>query len=65
MRWGWTGTKRRPWATTEYGGLTFKSLTAVARHITQVPGGQGAVREFCDLLLMATGHYARLLEGYR
>ncbi len=40
-------------------------VRAVARHITQVPGGQGAVREFCDLLLMATGHYARLLEGYR
>ena len=26
--------------------------------------GQGAAREFCDLLLVASGRYAELLEGY-
>ena len=36
-------------------------VRAVAHHITQAGGGQGAVREFCDLLLVASGHYARLL----
>ncbi len=35
-----------------------------AHHITQARGGQGAVREFCDLLLVASGHYAGLLRGY-
>ncbi len=37
-------------------------VLAVAHHITQAAGGQGAVRECCDLLLVASGHYARLLE---
>lgn len=31
-------------------------------YVTQVAGGQGAAREFCDLLLMATGHYGALLQ---
>ena len=31
------------------------------RLITRAAGGQGAVRECCDLLLVASGHYARLL----
>jgi len=35
-----------------------------AHHITQARGGQGAAREFCDLLLVASGHYAGLLRGY-
>lgn len=35
-----------------------------AHHITQARGGQGAAREFCDLLLVASGRYARLLHGY-
>lgn len=35
-----------------------------AHHITQARGGHGAVREFCDLLLVASGHYAGLLRGY-
>lgn len=39
-------------------------VRAVAHHVTAVPGGQGAAREFCDLLLMAGGHYARLLAGH-
>ena len=29
----------------------------------RAPGGHGAAREFCDLLLMASGRYAALLHG--
>jgi 3-deoxy-D-manno-octulosonate 8-phosphate phosphatase (KDO 8-P phosphatase) len=36
-----------------------------ARYVTQAAAGQGAAREFCDLLLMASGRYAELLEAYR
>ncbi len=36
-----------------------------ARYVTQATGGHGAAREFCDLLLVASGQYARLLEDYR
>ena len=32
-----------------------------AHHVTQAAGGAGAVREFCDLMLQAAGHYAGLL----
>jgi 3-deoxy-D-manno-octulosonate 8-phosphate phosphatase (KDO 8-P phosphatase) len=35
---------------------------AAAHHVTQRAGGAGAAREFCDLLLVASGQYARLLE---
>jgi 3-deoxy-D-manno-octulosonate 8-phosphate phosphatase (KDO 8-P phosphatase) len=38
-------------------------VRAVADHVTAQPGGHGAVREFCDLLLMASGRYAVLLHG--
>jgi 3-deoxy-D-manno-octulosonate 8-phosphate phosphatase (KDO 8-P phosphatase) len=38
---------------------------AAARYVTAAAGGQGAAREFCDLLLVASGRYAQLLEGYR
>ena len=34
---------------------------AVAHHITAERGGEGAARAFCDVLLVASGHYARLL----
>ncbi len=34
---------------------------AIAHHITAERGGEGAARAFCDLLLVANGHYARLL----
>lgn len=37
---------------------------AVAHHITTAAGGAGAAREFCDLLLVASGRYAQLLEAY-
>lgn len=35
---------------------------ALAHHVTAAHGGQGAVREFCDLLLVASGRYADLLQ---
>lgn len=34
---------------------------AVAHHITAERGGEGAARALCDLLLVASGQYARLL----
>jgi 3-deoxy-D-manno-octulosonate 8-phosphate phosphatase (KDO 8-P phosphatase) len=34
---------------------------ALAHHVTSERGGEGAARAFCDLLLVAGGHYARLL----
>lgn len=37
---------------------------AVAHHVTAAAGGDGAAREFCDLLLMAAGRYASLLHGH-
>ncbi len=37
-------------------------VRAVTDHITRKPAGQGAAREFCDLLLVASGKYAGLLE---
>jgi 3-deoxy-D-manno-octulosonate 8-phosphate phosphatase (KDO 8-P phosphatase) len=39
-------------------------VRAAAHHVTAARGGQGAVRECCDLLLMASGRYASLLEGH-
>lgn len=35
---------------------------AVAHHVTAARAGEGAAREFCDLLLVAGGHYRRLLD---
>jgi 3-deoxy-D-manno-octulosonate 8-phosphate phosphatase (KDO 8-P phosphatase) len=39
-------------------------VKACAHHVTRNAGGQGAAREFCDLLLVASGRYAGVLEGY-
>jgi 3-deoxy-D-manno-octulosonate 8-phosphate phosphatase (KDO 8-P phosphatase) len=36
---------------------------AAAHHVTAAQGGHGAAREFCDLLLIAAGRYAALLQG--
>lgn len=38
-------------------------VRAVADYVTTLPGGLGAAREFCDLLLIAAGRYAELLAG--
>ena len=39
-------------------------VRAVVQHVTGARAGHGAAREFCDLLLVASGHYARLLAEY-
>lgn len=35
-----------------------------ARHVTENAGGQGAVREICELLLKTQGHWDDLLKKY-
>lgn len=37
---------------------------AIAHYTTQARGGDGAARELCDLLLVASGRYAELLRAY-
>lgn len=39
-------------------------VKAIAHHVTALPGGHGAARECCDLLLQACGRYAQLLGGH-
>jgi 3-deoxy-D-manno-octulosonate 8-phosphate phosphatase (KDO 8-P phosphatase) len=39
-------------------------VKAAVHYVTRAAGGHGAAREFCDLLLHASGRYAGLLEGY-
>ena len=39
-------------------------VRALAHHVTQASGGHGAAREFCDVLLLASGRYASLLHDY-
>jgi 3-deoxy-D-manno-octulosonate 8-phosphate phosphatase (KDO 8-P phosphatase) len=36
---------------------------ALAHHVTSAGGGEGAAREFCDLLLAASGRYGELLAA--
>jgi 3-deoxy-D-manno-octulosonate 8-phosphate phosphatase (KDO 8-P phosphatase) len=38
-------------------------VRAAAHHVTSARGGEGAARECCDLLLMASGRYAAMLQG--
>jgi 3-deoxy-D-manno-octulosonate 8-phosphate phosphatase (KDO 8-P phosphatase) len=38
-------------------------VRAIAHHVTAARAGEGAAREFCDLLLIAGGHYRRLLDA--
>lgn len=40
-------------------------VRAASRYVTRNEGGHGAVRELCDLLLAANGHYARMLGQYQ
>jgi 3-deoxy-D-manno-octulosonate 8-phosphate phosphatase (KDO 8-P phosphatase) len=40
-----------------------REAKALAHHVTATRGGHGAAREFCDILLMACGAYARLLRA--
>lgn len=39
-------------------------VKAAVHHITTAVSGYGAAREFCDLLLVAAGRYAELLQGH-
>jgi len=39
-------------------------VLAVAHHVTRAAAGHGALREFCDVLLMAKGDYARQLRAW-
>lgn len=39
-------------------------VRAAASHTTLARGGDGAAREFCDVLLVASGRYAQLLGAY-
>ena len=39
-------------------------VKTAAQYVTQASGGHGAAREWCDLLLVASGHYAALLADY-
>ena len=39
-------------------------VKALAHHVTAARGGHGAARELCDLLLMASGRYATLLQDH-
>jgi 3-deoxy-D-manno-octulosonate 8-phosphate phosphatase (KDO 8-P phosphatase) len=40
-------------------------VKAIAHYITEMPAGSGAVREFCDLLITASGHYAKFLREFQ
>lgn len=42
-----------------------REVLARVDHVTQARGGEGAVREFCDLLLMASGRYGAMLAAQR
>lgn len=39
-------------------------VRAAVQYVTRAAAGAGAAREFCDLLLVASGRYAGLLEAY-
>jgi 3-deoxy-D-manno-octulosonate 8-phosphate phosphatase (KDO 8-P phosphatase) len=51
-------------------GLSFATANArdevkqVANYTTKAPGGSGAVREVCELILKAQGHWEGLLKKY-
>jgi 3-deoxy-D-manno-octulosonate 8-phosphate phosphatase (KDO 8-P phosphatase) len=38
-------------------------VLSLAHHVPEAWPGQGAVRELCDLVLVATGHYARFWQA--
>jgi 3-deoxy-D-manno-octulosonate 8-phosphate phosphatase (KDO 8-P phosphatase) len=40
-------------------------VKAVAHYTTTSPAGAGAVRECCDLLITASGHYQKLLKEFQ
>jgi len=40
-------------------------VRGIARYVTRARGGEGAAREFCDLLLTACGQYRVMLDAAR
>jgi 3-deoxy-D-manno-octulosonate 8-phosphate phosphatase (KDO 8-P phosphatase) len=36
----------------------------MADHVTERPGGRGAVREVCELILKAKGHWDEIIKTY-
>lgn len=40
-------------------------VKAAVTHVTELPGGHGAARELCDLLLTAAGHYEAACRSHR
>jgi len=46
-------------------GDAHQEVKEVAHHVTSLPGGRGAVREFIELLLKVQGHWDRVTERYR
>ena len=46
-------------------GDAHPEVKAVAHHVTSLPGGRGAVREFIELLLKTQGHWESVTERYR
>ena len=41
-----------------------EDVRAAAHYVTQLPGGFGAVREVCELILRAQGRWAELMRRY-
>jgi len=41
-----------------------EEVKRAAHHVTQAPGGEGAVREVVELLLKAQGRWQEILEHY-
>lgn len=39
-------------------------VLAAANYVTKARGGYGAAREFCDILMVASGRYVNLLKKY-
>jgi 3-deoxy-D-manno-octulosonate 8-phosphate phosphatase (KDO 8-P phosphatase) len=39
-------------------------VRAMADHVTERPGGRGAVREVCELILKAKGHWDEIIKAY-
>lgn len=41
-----------------------EEVRAMADHVTERPGGRGAVREVCELILKAKGHWDEIIKAY-
>jgi 3-deoxy-D-manno-octulosonate 8-phosphate phosphatase (KDO 8-P phosphatase) len=39
-------------------------VRALADHVTEACGGHGAARQWCDILLVASGRYKQILDEY-